>query len=78
MASEANLCVIKMISRARNPPRVGQNLVLQGHGVVVEHGLERLGIKCLEVVCKGVLWAFKNTGPSVCVMWSLSLTVCLL
>ena len=59
MASEANLCVIKMISRARNPPRVGQNLVLQGHGVAVEHGLERLGIKCLEVVCKGAIWAFK-------------------
>ena len=54
MASEANLCVVKMISRARNPPPVSQNLVLQGHGVGVEHGLERVSPMCLEAVCKGV------------------------
>ena len=61
MASEANLCVIKMISRARNPPPVSQNLVLQGHGVGVEHGLERVSPMCLEAVCKGVTWAFTVT-----------------
>lgn len=41
MASEADICVVKMTFRARNPPPVCQNLVLQGHGVGVAHGLER-------------------------------------
>ena len=47
MGSEINVWVRQTTYRARTAPPTGENLVLQGHGVVVEHGLLRVRVPFL-------------------------------